>query len=354
MKKIFKYMSSVLAIAAVGMSLTACDDWTEPKSIDTTFGTMDTADPAAYAKYLENLREYRLKDHKKIYVWLNNTEAAFGSQGDRISAIPDSVDVVVLNAFKATNQIQAEMKKMREEKGMTFSYCISYTDMKANWTLLCENLAAKRLEFEAAYPDTPIPAELQDPTFIDYMAEEFTEQLGYFHTVGFDALMFEFNGKGTIHLTPAELAEYNSQALLFLGVIANWHERNPQIPIDYMGKPQNISGSEVLNIFRMVFFSESLNATNINAYTQCNYYAEGLIADSKVGMLASMRAIDNSEDRTGYFSNNTLAMDGLATWTAAHNVGAAGLMNVQNDYYVSNGYYTLVRKFIQTINPAAK
>ena len=46
-------------MAACVCTFTSCDDWTEPEHIDLDYGTIDTSDPAAYEKYLANLREYR-------------------------------------------------------------------------------------------------------------------------------------------------------------------------------------------------------------------------------------------------------------------------------------------------------
>ena len=51
MNKNFKYLYSALLGLALGVSMTACDDWTEPESIDLNYGTIDQADPEAYAKY---------------------------------------------------------------------------------------------------------------------------------------------------------------------------------------------------------------------------------------------------------------------------------------------------------------
>lgn len=357
MKSISKYITSALMVAALGVSMTACDDWTEPESIDTDFGTIETADPAAYVKYLENLRAYRDKNHKQVFVWFNNSENAFGSQGHRVSALPDSVDVVVLQNVKAvTNQMVEEMYKMRVDKGMKFIYCINFSDIKADWTAKCEELAAKRLEFQAANgEDAEIPEELQDPDFIKYITDAWTDQLSYFNAVGFDGLMAAYDGKTTNYMTPAEIAEYEAQTNAFLGCFSDWHARNPQYPIDFMGKPQNISDKAILNDFRYVFLSAALTATDKDMFTQVYLNTNGVIGDSKVGLVASLPAIDQAADsKTGIFATGAWAADGLADWTAAHEVGAVGFYNVQNDYFLSNGTYDDVRQYIQIVNPAAK
>ena len=357
MKRVYKYISSAVAVVALAVSLTACDDWTEPKSIDLDYGTTETADPVAYAKYLSNLRAYRAKPHKKVYAWFDNADKAIGSQGDRITALPDSIDVIVLTSPESiTNQMVEEIAKVQAEKGMEVLISVGFNEIKAEYTALCEELAEQRIAFESN-PDNAgldIPAELLNPTFSEYAAGAFSKKLAYV-SLGVDGIMTGFDGKSTLHLTPAQLAEYNAQANTYLGVIADFYGRNKGVKMDFIGKPQNITDYPVLADFRMLFLSDSPEAQDANMYTL--YYArvQGLVDDAKLGMVADYRAIDTNEDgKTGFFSDGSLAVDGLATWTAAHNVGAAGVRNVQNDYYVSNGKYEAIRRFIQTINPAAK
>lgn len=354
MKSLFKYISSALAIAVLGATMTSCDDWTEPEHVDLNYGTVE--DSPNYQKYLENLRAYRQKDHKKIYVWFDNVTDAFGTQGDRISAVPDSVDVIVLqNPDGVTNQMQAEMKKLSEQKGIEFGYCISFSAIRAAWTLTCEDLAAKRLDWEKEYGDAPVPAELQDPDFSVFLIDYWTEKLRYFNSVGFDCLMAAYDGKATNHMTPAELAEYTAQTALFFNILNDWHQRNPEVAIDYVGRPQYVADLDIVNDFRQVFLSGSLDATSYDGLTQVYAAAQGSVPDSKIGMVAAFRALDTAADpKTGFFADGTLAVEGLGTWAAAHNVGAAGVTNVSNDYFVTNGQYTTIRQFIQKINPAAK
>ena len=149
-------------MAACVCTFTSCDDWTEPEHIDLDYGTIDTSDPAAYEKYLANLREYRQRPHKQVYAWFNNAETAFGSQGHRVSSLPDSIDVIVINnPEKVTDQMVQDMYQARVNKGQQFSYCVSFDDIKADYTALCEELAAKRIEYANENgEDAAIPAEL--------------------------------------------------------------------------------------------------------------------------------------------------------------------------------------------------
>lgn len=355
MKSISKYISSALMIAAMGCALTSCDDWTEPEHIDLGYGTIDTANPAAYEKYLANLREYRTRPHKQVYAWFNNAETAFGSQGHRVTALPDSIDVVVINnPDKVTNQMVQEMYDVRVNKGQQFSYCVSYDDIKADYTALCEELAAKRIEFTKENgEEAPIPDDLKDPDIVDYTAKAAASKLSHFNTVGFDCIMAGFTGKSTLHMTSAEIAEYNRQINSFLLIIKDWSERHPEVALDLYCTPQ-YTPSYILEKARYVFFSDSENATNANMFTLYLNMAGNAVAENHVGMVASVPDASGEDSKLGYFAGNKLAVDGLADWTAANAVGAAGILNAGDDYFLTTGQYSNIRRFIQTINPSAK
>lgn len=355
MKSISKYISSALMIAAMGCAFTSCDDWTEPEHIDLGYGTIDTANPAAYEKYLANLREYRTRPHKQVYAWFNNAETAFGSQGHRVTALPDSIDVIVINnPEKVTNQMIQEMYEVRVNKGQQFSYCVSFDNIKADYTALCEELAAKRIAYTNENgEDAPIPAELQDPDIVDFTAEQATSKLALFNNIGFDCIMAAFTGKATNHMTPAELAEYMRQANAFLSIILDWNARHPEVKLDMYCTPQ-YTATDVLDKARYVFFSDSRKATNADMFSYYLKMAGNAVAESHSAMVASLPDASGADAKLGVFSNGQLAVNGLADWTAAHEVGAAGLLNAGDDYFLTIGQYTNIRQFIQTVNPSAK
>lgn len=342
-------------MAACVCTFTSCDDWTEPEHIDLDYGTIDTSDPAAYEKYLANLREYRQRPHKQVYAWFNNAETAFGSQGHRVSSLPDSIDVIVINnPEKVTDQMVQDMYQARVNKGQQFSYCVSFDDIKADYTALCEELAAKRIEYANENgEDAAIPAELLDPDFIDYTANAATSKLNHFNSIGFDCIMAGFTGKSTNHMTPEELAQYQFQTNAFLKIILDWNSRHNDVALDLFCVPQ-YTPADVIEKARMVFFSNSVSATNPDMFSYYLTMAGNSIAESKCGMVASAPDATGGDAKLGYFSNGTLSILGLADWTAANAVGAAGFFNTGDDYFLTSGQYTNIRQAIQIINPSAK
>lgn len=353
--KLNDYLRAIM-FSVIGMSLaTSCDDWTEPESVDLKYGTIETADPASYDNYLQKLREYRTLPHKKVYAWFDNKGEAFASQGHRISALPDSIDVIVLNNVQSvTNQMLDEINDARAKKGQQFSYCIDLDQIKTDYTALCEELAASQLAFFAANGEEALlPEELRTPDIVDYMAKTATEKLAYFDAIGFDCLMAGFTGKSTNHLDKAELAEYNRQANAFLGIIGTWHTRHPEVALDIIGKPQNID-ADLLKDVRIGFLSDGLNVTNHDMFTYILLTAGDALPAARYGMVATLPLADGSDPKTGYLNDGTSALDALGQWGAGSGVGAVGIYNVAEDYFLSQGQYTATRRMIQNVNPAAK
>ncbi len=381
MNKQFKYIASAMLVAASGSAFTSCNDWTEPESIDVTYPAIE--DSANYPAYLANLREYRKSDHSKVYAWVTLKEDAPSNECERMTSLPDSIDVLVLADMNIAHPlVAADLKKVREEKGMEVIYNIDFDAIKTAYTVLCEQNAADRTavnadlsqleedynanenkddetvkaEYEAAKAELEAKlAALADPDFNDYVLENLTEQLNYVASQNLDGVMFAFNGKAETHMTEAEKSEYRAQQLVFLGVATDWHKRNPELVFDFLGYPQNISDKTIFNDFRMLFVRQGLDATNGNLYA---YYMTLAMVDGvpveKLGMMATYKSSDPEDTKTGYYSDGTLALVGFAKWAAAAQPAGVGIKNAQMDYFNPGFSYPHVRAIIQAVNPSIK
>jgi hypothetical protein len=372
MKSILKYLSSALIATAFGASFTSCDDWTEPEHVDINYSNVEGAEN--YQEYLAALRNYRKKDHVKVYAWVYVNENGPLNQSERLTSLPDSIDVIVLSTPSEIHPtVLADMKKVREDKGMKMMYEIDFDAIKASHTTLCESLAKQRsdldLEFDVLISEAETEeqknallaelaqkkATLADPAFEDYVLEKLTSSLNYVKSKGLDGVVFAFDGKATTHLTEAEIADYNARQLVFLGAARDWHKRNPEMKYDFMGKPQNISDKELLGEFDMIFIRQGLDATNASLYT---YYlslaaVEGVPAE-RLGMMTTFTSSDPDDTTTGVFTDGTFALDGFTNWVASAKVACVGIKNVQNDYFYPAFSYPHVRTVIQAANPNIK
>ncbi len=362
-----KNLFMTLTVTAAALSFTACDDWTEPEHIDINYSTIE--DAPNYQEYLASLRAYRAKPHKLVYAWVSLSENGPLNQSERVTSLPDSIDVLVLSTPNEIHpQVLADVARVRSEKGMQVIYQLDFDAIRAAHTAVCEDMAKQRSDLELAYSlrddaaNEAVKAELAeklaelaDPSFEDFTLEHLSTGLKYAADKNLDGVMFAFDGKATTHLTGAELKDYRAQQLIFLGAARDWHKRNPSLRYDFLGLPQNIEDKDLLGEFNMIFVRQGLDATNANLFT---YYltlasVDGVPAD-RLGMMSTYTSADPNDNTTGYFSNGGYALDGFASWLINAEVACVGIKNVQNDYFNPEFVYPHVRSVIQAANPNIK
>lgn len=339
MNKIYKFGFALLAACFSVGTLTSCDDWTDPESIDLVYNTADQVDPVAYAKYLENIRQYRKSDHKLTYVWFSNTgeNIDYNTRAQRVSALPDSVDFVVFDRpDDISTQTFADMAKVRDEKGIKFSYVIDFDAIKLAF-----------LEHQALSTEE----EPYSVDFLDFLTDSTATALSYATEKGFDGIIIGYNGKITNHMTPAELVEYKNNENTFIGIVNDWHSRNPEIIIDFLGKPQNVANKNLVNHCNTLFLSDAQDAKSTYTFAMAIAMAsvEGVPTD-RFGMVAAYT--DPADEKIGHMADGSLCVTALADWASGENVKAAGFTNIVYDYYNISQPYKTIREAIQTLNPS--
>lgn len=341
--------------ALCSVAMTSCDDWTEPESVDINYGTIDQAPD--YQAYLESLRAYRASDHKKVYAWVSLPVTGPQNQSHRLTALPDSIDVVVIETPEEIHPTcVADIKSVRTTKAMEVIYCVDFDALKADYTALCEELAGQRdlLTPDPETGEVTVPAELEDPEFNDWMLAQLTAKLALVKSNNFTGVMFAFNGRSTSHMQPADLKVYMEQQLMFMSVASDWHQRNPDYTFDFMGYPQFVEDKSIFDEFRMLFLRQGLEATNSDLYT---YYltkaAEEGVPTEKLAMMSTFTSNDELDVTTGVFSDGSRAIDAIGAWANANPVCGIGIQLVQNDYF-NAGTYPAVRNAIQELNPSIK
>lgn len=352
MKRNIKFFASALAVAALGVSLSACTDWTEPESLDQNYTPIEEAE--GYAEYCAKVKQYHQTSHRQVYGWFNNVDNANG-HGQRIVAMPDSLDVIVLaNPATLSSQTREDMATVRDRFGIKFSYTVDFDAIKEDHTALIESIDKQIALLDASaedYQEQLDALQAQKPEFLDYVLGALTEQLAYSND--FEGVMFAFDGKLTAHMRPAELTEYRNQMRLFLGAVKDYAGRHPELMIDYLGNPQYIADTEYIGLFKHLFVRPTLYATNANQYGE--YYTlaltDGVPAD-RVGVVSTCTIPGDAE--TGYFADKSKAIDGFVKWAAGSPVAAVGVYNANYDYYNAQFTFPAVRKLIQAVNPAIK
>lgn len=117
--------SVVSALALVTVS--SCSDWTVPESLGIDSPGLGEQYPDLYAKYLENLKAYKSGEHKLSVGWFDNSASVPSGQADRLTALPDSLDAVVLMYPESVEDWELEeMVSVRSTKGTKVLYLVDY------------------------------------------------------------------------------------------------------------------------------------------------------------------------------------------------------------------------------------
>lgn len=106
----------IYAIIILFASFTACSDWTDVETTNVQ-GPVEHID-----EYYKNLRAYKKSDHQICFGWFGGWTGSGASMVSRLSAIPDSVDMVGLwgnmwHRDKMTPEKYEDLKFVREVKG---------------------------------------------------------------------------------------------------------------------------------------------------------------------------------------------------------------------------------------------
>lgn len=339
--KIFGKLISMLTLVLLA---TSCSDWTETESLNIKQDDMSGQNPELYAKYLQNLREYKKSDHKLVYVWFDNSQKAPFNRAHHITDLPDSIDVVgMIHPDNLVDWELKEMDKIRNDKGMKVIYTIDFESIKA----------AYNTKLELATDEEPVAKD-----FIGFLTDSLEHSLSLATTYNYDGICIGYAGKARIHMRPAELKEYTENEMVFINIVNDWHKRNPKKVITYEGKPQNLIDPSLLDDCLSVLISGK-EATNENDLTYLLLLSnvENIPLD-RFGMVVRATDPDDPNKITGYFTDGTIAVEGLANWAPVSHGGidinAVGIHNVSTDYYTPGSDYYYTRQLISSVNPPMK
>lgn len=324
--------ATLLAATGLSLSLGSCDEWTEPRPIDLDYTTVE--DAPGYEAYLEQLRNYRLSDHKPVYVWFTAPDGAPLGQSQRLSALPDSIDAVVIEGARDLHPVVVEdMAYISEKKHIRLLYSISFDKIMADYAELVETGKGGTM------------------TAADYLGATLDKELEVSHQDGF---MFGFEGKSLHHLEADERAEQLLLQRTFFERIARL-KTDHGVHCDFAGQPQNVADPEWLSSFDLLFLTQGIDAVNADMFSffMAMGAVEGIPAE-RLAMMSACPSADPEDQTTGFFHDGSAALPGFASWLRRSNSAGAGIINVQSDYYNSTTTYSGVRAVIQALNPSAK
>lgn len=338
MKILYRKSIKGVALALFSMfALSACSDWTETESLGLNQPSISDQNPELYAKYLQNLRDYKNSDHKVVYAWFDNSAKAPASRGQHISDAPDSLDVISMMVPGELVEFElADMKTVRE-KGTKVVYTISFDKIKKEYT-------------------EKVKEGTETGTFDAYLSGEMTKQIGFADP--FDGMIVEYRGTSPVYMTAEQKAEAKKYQDTFFSAISSWKSGNDGKLFTFQGYPENLIGQTILaDCDHIILATESVaDDAQLSVAARLAMVASGIPADRFIVAVSTV-SLDSSDKQTGYYGSDR-ALSEAAYWTmessADYTRAGVAIYNVQNDYYNASNVYQYVREAINIMNPAPK
>ncbi len=348
MKNYIKNSMRVLALAvAASLVFTACNEWTEPESMDMNTPSVESG---LYGDYLKNLKAYKAGTHKAVIVTFGNKAEMPASQADHLTTIPDSVDIISLDNPELLNAAhKAEMKEVRK-KSTRVVYHIDFATFEAEWT--------------AKVKENP---ELTEEEGLLYIAERTNALLAICDKEGFDGITFGYAGRSLASLTEEALAVYTGRQTAFFETILAWRATHLDKAFIFIGNPNYVVAANrgILAECNYIVLATDManNADEITVKGLMAVGAEGVPSDRIVASTQTVVPGDE-EEIIGFFGQyddagkKVRSIYGCAVWVTLPSTSftRAGLLirNAQYDYYDNTLVYRNIREAISIMNPSPK
>lgn len=337
MKNRMKNIFIVASCFAAATCFSACDDWTEVENVTINTPGIEELNPEQYAKYLQNLVEYKNSDHKVVYAWFDNSEKTPFSRGQHISDAPDSLDVISMMYPAELAEFElTDMQKVRA-KGTKVVYTISFDKIRKEHA-------------------DKVKEGTESGTFDAYLSAELTKQVGY--ADAFDGIIAEYKGTNPVYMSAEQKAEAKKLQDAFFGAISAWKSSNADKMLTFQGYPENLIEQSVLSDCRHIILAtdDVADDAQLSVVARLAMAASNVPTDRFV-IAVSTVSMDIADKKTGYYGADR-ALKEAAYWVTemSGDYTRAGLAiyNVQNDYYNAGNAYQYVKEAINIMNPAPK
>ncbi len=350
--KIFRYaLSATVAITAV----CSCDEWTMPESKELKYPTVQEQNPGLWEAYLRSLRAYRQSDHKIVLAGFDNKTGVACGRGEMLSALPDSVDFAVLSEPDGLSEdIQKDMKSIREEKATGTLYTVSY-----------ENILASYEVYTKEWDDAHQPTETGDGTAegtpsddgqktsrSDFFAATLADSLAIHDKYGYDGIIISFTGASTIKLTDEEKATERALQDEFFTPVKEWMSAHQDAIVMFSGKPQNLLSEDFLELCRYIIIpAETAGSADKMSFLTRAAMGDGIPSDRFIIRVSA------PYEKLGTFTTGLTAIEGAAGWVlnedATYSRKGVMVIHSQKDYYSSSAYGN-IRRAISIMNPSPK
>lgn len=346
-------MMAVLAVPA----LSSCSDWTDTESLEFDYVLPSEQDPDAYNAYLGLLRNYKQSQHKIMIAKFDNSGDLVSGQSDRLAALPDSIDYVVLQeADNLKSLLVQDMNDIRQQKGTRTLYAISYADALAKYQAILdeEGAAAQDSEAQADGEGEEQPETPAADRFLEVAAQYVNDRLALYDKYGYDGIVVVYSDPAyPAGLSEEEYAQLQARQEAFFAPIQAWAESHQEAAFIFEGYPQNVIDPAVFTQADYVVVT-MLDAVSSDELVWAAEMAltEGVPSDRIVfGVTIPDMTDDKATD--GYWGSDYAVVGAAYTVISANgSFTKAGLCvdNVEDDYFNVDYIYPHVREAIQIMN----
>ena len=336
------------ALFTLALLATACSDWTDPKSLDIHYPSFEEMNPELYRQYMEDLRNYKAREHKVVIITINNSTSTPMKQNEHLTAYPDSVDYICLaNPGDLHPALVEEFTSVRE-KGTRVVYNIDYEALETLWS--------QKIETEGAAAD--------EDKFLLFIKEQTQAMLGLCDEFTYDGIVVSYLGNDISSASAEEKAVYEVRQRTFLSLVQEWKKNHKDNVLFFQGNPQNLSDKDLLSecIYIIVPQYDAVMAAELGrAIVQSS--VEGVPTDRFI-IGVTIPSISDPDSDAGYFSDyedeekkvRLTAVKGAAQWVLVldkkYTKVGISIVNAQDDYFNSSFIYKNIRGAIGIMNYA--
>lgn len=329
-----------------------CSEWTEQESLTIKKPDIEEQNPALYAEYLENLKQYKNLDHKIVCAWFDNEVKTPATRAHHLDAIPDSVDVVFLMYPDGLADWEiSEMEAIRNNKGTRTLYTISYPEVETLYQ------AAVDAELEEAEV-----SETETAGFAAYLAASVNDKLALADKYNYDGICVLYKGSNLTYLTESEYAEYETLQEVFFSPVSQWYVAHQDKILMFEGYPQNIVDKDFLSSCKYIIINNTQSTSSYQLTFNVKMAMKDGVPTDRFIVSVSACSLDPDDVKTGYFTDQTgnavRALTEAANWVITSdpdfNKAGMGIYDIQNDYYNTSLDFEYTRKAIEIMNPSPK
>lgn len=359
-----KHIISQTLLLAVTVALSACDDWTEIRPLDTG---SQRPDAATEAMYEAAVREFRASDHQLVLGRFDNSVKVPSLRPQHIDVLPDSIDMVILARPDSLCERElAEMQEMREAYATKYLCEVTYSYVEALWN---EANAGEESDEETPGENTDgeTPAvgeengngeegstaeEPQTDGFPAFCAEYVDYALGLCDKWGYDGVVVWFDGPSLDFVGEAERARLEARREAFLGPVARWREGHAA-KLLLLGGSLDLLDDRTLADGCDYLLADGRSASAMGSAAEAFFRLEnaGFAADRILLAVSAPDALGAG----GEFGSQS-ALTATAEWLLEPSrTGRKGGMlidNIQNDYFDTGLIFRNTRKAIDILNPS--